>query len=65
MLKEDSVQVKLASFRQTSQPIYPAFTPESDFQPVADGAIGELGVGRIGDVAYDIGIRMMQNSPNR
>ncbi|QHG20061.1 tetratricopeptide repeat protein [Nostoc sp. ATCC 53789] len=25
--------------------------------------LGELGVGRIGDVAYDIGIRMMQNSP--
>ncbi|MEH1844829.1 MAG: tetratricopeptide repeat protein [Nostoc sp.] len=25
--------------------------------------LGELGVGRIGDVAYDIGIRLMQNSP--
>jgi tetratricopeptide (TPR) repeat protein len=27
--------------------------------------LGELGVGRIGDVAYDIGIRMMQNSPTQ
>ncbi|MEH2002424.1 MAG: tetratricopeptide repeat protein [Nostoc sp.] len=25
--------------------------------------LGELGVGRIGDVAYNIGIRLMQNSP--
>ncbi|MHC5739169.1 CHAT domain-containing protein [Nostoc sp.] len=27
--------------------------------------LGELGVGRIGDVAYDIGIRLMQNSPTQ
>ncbi|MEH2191457.1 MAG: tetratricopeptide repeat protein [Nostoc sp.] len=27
--------------------------------------LGELGVGRIGDVAYDIGIRIMQNSPTQ
>ena len=27
--------------------------------------LGELGVGRIGDVAYDIGIRLMQNSPSQ
>lgn len=27
--------------------------------------LGELGIGRIGDVAYDIGIRMMQNLPDR
>ena len=27
--------------------------------------LGELGIGRIGDVAYDIGIRLMQNSPTQ
>ncbi|MBD2729445.1 tetratricopeptide repeat protein [Nostoc sp. FACHB-892] len=27
--------------------------------------LGELGVGRIGDVAYDIGIRLMQNLPTQ
>ncbi|MEH2152014.1 CHAT domain-containing protein [Nostoc sp.] len=27
--------------------------------------LGELGVGRIGDFAYDIGIRLMQNSPTQ
>ncbi len=27
--------------------------------------LGELGVGRIGDVAYNIGIRLMQNSPTQ
>ncbi|MCC5646060.1 tetratricopeptide repeat protein [Nostoc sp. CHAB 5824] len=27
--------------------------------------LGELGVGRIGDVAYEIGIRLMQNSPTQ
>jgi CHAT domain-containing protein/Flp pilus assembly protein TadD len=27
--------------------------------------LGELGIGRIGDVAYDIGIRMMQNLPTQ